>query len=186
MSHSDEREREKERERENTDGGTAATLREGVGAPHLCPREVGSKLPLLLYTDARLHILVTHCDIRYVYDFGQEFAGVVELTLPVGTARGTIVTLKHAEVRNMPTTACLPACLLACPYSHPRRFSLLVYIYTCILGAGELKDTQAIASRPSRKLPLLLCMYSLSMLTAVPAMLMTSHHNIFQVLAHEP
>jgi len=35
---------------------------------------------------------------KYVYDFGQEFAGVVRLTLPPGTPAGTQVTLKHAEV----------------------------------------------------------------------------------------
>ena len=34
---------------------------------------------------------------KFVYDFGQEFAGVVRLTLPPHTPRGTRVTLKHAE-----------------------------------------------------------------------------------------
>ena len=35
---------------------------------------------------------------KYVYDFGQEFAGVVRLTLPPGTPAGTRATIKHAEV----------------------------------------------------------------------------------------
>ncbi len=35
---------------------------------------------------------------KYVFDFGQEFAGVVRLTLPPGTPAGTRATLKHAEV----------------------------------------------------------------------------------------
>jgi hypothetical protein len=35
---------------------------------------------------------------KYVYDFGQEFAGVVRLTLPPSTPSGITITLKHAEV----------------------------------------------------------------------------------------
>ena len=35
---------------------------------------------------------------KFVYDFGQEFAGVVRLTLPPGSPAGTQATLKHAEV----------------------------------------------------------------------------------------
>ena len=35
---------------------------------------------------------------KFVYDFQQEFAGVVRLTLPPGTPAGTVATLKHAEV----------------------------------------------------------------------------------------
>ena len=34
---------------------------------------------------------------KYVFDFGQEFAGVVRLTLPKGMKAGTRFTLKHAE-----------------------------------------------------------------------------------------
>ena len=34
---------------------------------------------------------------KYVYDFGQEFAGVVRVTLPPNMPRGANVTLKHAE-----------------------------------------------------------------------------------------
>lgn len=36
-----------------------------VGAPYQCPSQVGSKLPLPLYADVRLHILVTRCYNRY-------------------------------------------------------------------------------------------------------------------------
>ena len=35
---------------------------------------------------------------KYVFDFGQEFAGVVRLTLPAATPAGVAITLKHAEV----------------------------------------------------------------------------------------
>ena len=35
---------------------------------------------------------------KYVYDFGQEIAGIVRLTLPPGVPAGTQATLKHAEV----------------------------------------------------------------------------------------
>lgn len=35
---------------------------------------------------------------KWVFDFGQEFSGVVRLTLPPGTSAGINVTLKHAEV----------------------------------------------------------------------------------------
>ena len=37
----------------------------GVGAPRQCPPEVGSKLPLTLYADVRLHIPMTHRNGRY-------------------------------------------------------------------------------------------------------------------------
>lgn len=42
---------------------------------------------------------------KYVYDFGQEFAGVVRLTLPPGTPAGTRATLKHAEALAHPPLA---------------------------------------------------------------------------------
>ena len=34
---------------------------------------------------------------KFVYDFGQEFAGVVRITLPPNMPRGANVTIKHAE-----------------------------------------------------------------------------------------
>ena len=37
----------------------------GVGAPHQCPLGVGTKLPLPLYADVRLHIPMTHNHGRY-------------------------------------------------------------------------------------------------------------------------
>ena len=40
--------------------GCTDPLRRGVGAPHQCPLGVGSKLPLPLYADVRLHIPMTH------------------------------------------------------------------------------------------------------------------------------
>ena len=42
---------------------------------------------------------------KYVYDFGQEFAGVVRLALPAGTPAGTRITLKHAEALAHPPLA---------------------------------------------------------------------------------
>lgn len=43
--------------------------------------------------------------VKYVYDFGQEFAGVVEITLPPNTPAGTIITLKYAEALAHPPLA---------------------------------------------------------------------------------
>jgi hypothetical protein len=42
---------------------------------------------------------------KWVYDFGQEFAGIVRLTLPPNTPRGTVITLKHAEALGHPPLA---------------------------------------------------------------------------------
>ena len=48
--------------------------------------------------------LVVTCDapptaqFKYVYDYGQEIAGVVRIKLPPGSPAGVNVTLKHAEV----------------------------------------------------------------------------------------
>ena len=42
---------------------------------------------------------------KYVFDFGQEFAGVVRLTLPPNTPAGTRITLKHAEALAHPPLA---------------------------------------------------------------------------------
>ena len=39
---------------------------------------------------------------RYVYDFGQEFAGVVRLSLPAALPAGVNVTIKHAEALSHP------------------------------------------------------------------------------------
>ena len=40
--------------------GCTDPIRRGVGAPHQCPLEVGSKLPLSLYPDVRFNFLMTH------------------------------------------------------------------------------------------------------------------------------
>lgn len=42
---------------------------------------------------------------KYVFDFGQEFAGVTRLMLPAGTPRGVRITLKHAETLGHPPLA---------------------------------------------------------------------------------
>jgi alpha-L-rhamnosidase len=42
---------------------------------------------------------------RWTYDFGQEVAGRALLTLPAGVAKGTNVTLKHAEALSHPPFA---------------------------------------------------------------------------------
>ncbi len=39
----------------------------------------------------------TAAPVRYVYDFGQEFSGVVRLSLPAGIKRGVNITIKHTE-----------------------------------------------------------------------------------------
>ena len=42
---------------------------------------------------------------RWTYDFGQQIAGVVRLSLPAGVPAGTNVTMKHAEVLSHPPYA---------------------------------------------------------------------------------
>ena len=42
---------------------------------------------------------------KYVFDFGQEFAGVVRLSLPPNTPAGTRITIKHAEALAHPPLA---------------------------------------------------------------------------------
>ena len=44
----------------------------------------------------------TSNSFKYVYDMGQEFAGVARLTLPKNTAKGGRFTLKYAEALTHP------------------------------------------------------------------------------------
>ena len=59
---------------------------------------VGSKKTVAMSVTCATHTTPTiKQPYKYVYDFGQEFAGVVRVVLPPNMPRGANVTLKHAE-----------------------------------------------------------------------------------------
>lgn len=78
----------------NQPGGASATFLEGDPCD-------GVKKRLVL----QVSCAPVTSKVKYVYDFGQEFAGVVRVSLPAGTKNGTVVTLKHAEALAHPPLA---------------------------------------------------------------------------------
>ena len=105
--------------REEQDGWSAPGFTPPAGAAAWMPVDTSLNVVAALHAEAMppvtvvrelpavgfRKIIVNTSYTAYVYDFGQEFAGVVRFTLPIGTPRGTRATLQHAEALNHPPFA---------------------------------------------------------------------------------
>ena len=76
-----------------------------MAAPHMSSQLMQPIRAVREIKPRAMHKVVHGGVTSWVYDFGQEFAGVVRVTLPIGTKKGTNVTLMYAEALAHPGLA---------------------------------------------------------------------------------